>query len=428
MLKEIKKIKETQLELICEASFEEMAPCLNRATKRISQRIKIHGFRPGKAPYEVVKKEIGEMDIYQEALDEIISQCYFKIVSDEKLRVIGQPKIDLQIFVPGQPIVFKATIDLLPKVKLGDYKKNKIQKPKIEIRQTQVDDTLKDLQKKRVKETLVNREVQNGDKVNINIEMFFENVPLEDGQIRDHSLVVGEPYFIAGFSEKIIGLKDGEEKEFELKMPENYYKKSLANKIVKFKVKVNKVYQLDLPELNDEFAINLGQFKSLNDLTAQIKNNLEIEENFKIKEKMREEILEKIINQSSFEEIPDSLIESETNKMFSELEEEIMKQGMKMDDYLSHIKKTKLELEKDFLLGALKRIKAILVMREIAENETVQAVESEIMGEINELLKTYPTDEKIRERIQSESFRRHLEIEITNRKIFDFLEEICVEK
>lgn len=426
MLKKIKKIKDTQLELLCEASLEEIAPCLNKATKRISQNIKISGFRPGKVPYEIVKKEVGEMDIYQEALDEIISQNFFKIVKEEKLKVIKQPKIDIQVLIPGQPIVYKATVNLLPKVKLSDYKKIQIKKPQPEIKSRHIDDILKDLQKKRAKEVLVNRTIQKGDKINVDIEMFSDKVPIEDGQIKSHSIIVGEPFFIPGFNENLIGSKEGEVKEFELKMPENYYNKNLADRMVSFKVKINSIHQMDLPELNDEFAKELGQFESLEKLTKQIKENLETEETHKIEEKCEGDILDKLIYQSSFEEISDDLIETEIDKIFFELEQTMMNQGMEIKDYLAHLKKTKEDLKKDFRPLAIKRIKSILIIQEIAENEMIQPSELEITTEINNLLKIYPTDKKIRERIQSEEYKKLLEDELINKRVLDFLKKTCL--
>jgi len=436
MLKEIKKIDSLshpmnkqingQLELICEVSLEEMAPCLSRAARRISQKIKILGFRPGKAPYEIVKKEVGEMDIYQEALDEIISQSYFKIVSEENLRVIGHPKIDIQVLVPNQPIVYKAIISLLPKVKLFNYKDIKIKKPQIEIQQKQIDKVLKDLQKSRSKEILVNREIQKGDKVNINIEMFLDKVPIEDGQIKNHFIIIGDPYFIPEFSENLIGFKAEESKEFELKMPNDYYNKNLAERIVNFRVKINSVFQVDLSELNDEFAKGLGNFESFKDLTEQLRKNLEIEENFEVEKKLEDDILEKIIGQSDFEEIQDNLIEPEIKKMFLELEQSIIEQGMEMKDYLEHSKKTKEDFEKDFQPLALKRIKSILIIREIAESESIGISESDIIEELNNLLKIYSMDEKIKERVQSKEYKEYLRGELINKKVLDFLKKTCV--
>ncbi len=429
MLKEIKKISPPavgQLELLCEVNLEEMAPCLNRAAKRISQRIKIPVFRPGKVPYEMIKREIGEMDIYQEALDEIISQNYFKIIKQEKLKIIGPPKIDIQILIPGQPIVYKAIVDVLPKVKLADYKNIKIKKPEIKIKSKQIDEALKSLQKSRAKEILIKREAQKKDKINIDIEMFCDKIPLEDGQIQNHSLIIGEPYFIPGFSENLIGLKEGAAKEFELKMPKDYYNKNLAEKIVDFKVKINSIYQIDLPELNDEFAKNLGEFKSLEDLTKQLEENLKIEKYSKIEEKLENELIEKIINQSSFEEISNNLIDLETDKMFSELELEILHDGMKIEDYLSHIKKTEQDLKKDFQSLAIKRVKSVLIIQKIAEQEAIEISESEIIDEINTLLKLYSTEKDIQNQIQTQDFKKHIKADLINKKTLKFLKKICL--
>ena len=429
MLKEIKKINPPvigQLELLCEVNLEEMAPYLNRAAKRISQRIKIPGFRSDKVPYEMIKREVGEMDIYHEALDEIISQDYFKTAKKEKLKIIGPPKIDIQTLVPGQPIVYKAIVDVLPKVKLPDYKNIKIKKPEIIIKPKQIDESLKHLQKSKAKEILIKREAKKGDKTNINIEMFENKIPIEDGQIKNHSIIIGEPYFIPGFSENLIGLKEGAIKEFELKMPKDYYNKNLANRIVNFKIKINSIYQIDIPELNDEFAKNFGEFKTLEDLTKQLEENVKNEEALKIDEKLENELMEQIINQSSFEDISDKLTDLEIDKMFSELELEILRNGMKIEDYLSHIKITEQDLKKNFHPLAIKRVKAILVIQKIAEQETIEISESEIIDEINTLLKLYSIDKNIQNQIQTQDFKKHIEGELINKKTLNFLKQTCI--
>jgi trigger factor len=425
MLKKIKEITQTQLELLCEVGLEEMIPYLNKAANKISQKIKISGFRPGKAPYEIIKKTVGEMEIYQEALDKIISQDYFEIINKEKLKVIDQPKIDIQILVPGQPIVYKAIVDLLPKVKLCDYKNIKIKKPKIKIDPKKIDEIVKKLQKSKAKEVLVNRKIKKEDKVKIDIEMFDNKIPLEDGQIKNHLIIVGEPFFIPGFNENLIGLEQKDEKEFELKMPENYFNKNLANKIINFKIKINSVYQMDLPELNDEFAKSLGEFKTFKDLLKQLEKNLEIEEKLKIDEKFENEIFEQIMNKSNFEEISDNLIKMETEKMFLELEQEIVNQGIKIKDYLNHLKKTEEDFKKEFQPLAIKRIRSILIIQEIIKNENLEVSEEEIAEQINNLLKVYSTDKEIQERFQSENYKKYLKGELINKKAIEFLKKTC---
>ena len=288
MKSEVKKLAKSQVEITIEVSLEEIKSYLDKAVSKISQEIKIEGFRPGKAPYEIIKQKVGDMGILQEALDDIISATYYEVLKEQKIVTIGQPQIDIVKVAPNNPFVYKATAAVLPKVKVGDYKKIKIKREPIKIGDEPVDKILADIRKMRATEKLVDQPAKAGHKLTIDFEVFLNGVPIERGQHQKYPIVIGENKFIPGFEDQLIGLKAGETKEFKLKFPEKYFEKKLANKEAEFKVNCQAVYELELPELNNELAksISADKFQTLSELKNNIQENLKTEETTKQEQRL----------------------------------------------------------------------------------------------------------------------------------------------
>ena len=207
MKTEFKKTSSYQAEVIIELSLEEVQPFLEKAAKRITKIIKIPGFREGNAPYEIVKEKIGETKIFQEALEPMIVKTLSDFISEKKIEVVSQPKIDILKMAPGNPFIYKATLTLLPEVILGDFRSLKLKRKKIEIKEEEINKIIDDLRKMRAKQTLVDREARKGDKVVVDIEMFLNKIPLEGGQSKDSEIVLGDSLFIPGLDEKLLGAK-----------------------------------------------------------------------------------------------------------------------------------------------------------------------------------------------------------------------------
>lgn len=309
MKTEFKKTSSYQAEVIIELSLEEVQPFLEKAAKRITKIIKIPGFREGNAPYEIVKEKIGETKIFQEALEPMIVKTLSDFISEKKIEVVSQPKIDILKMAPGNPFIYKATLTLLPEVILGDFRSLKLKRKKIEIKEEEINKIIDDLRKMRAKQTLVDREARKGDKVVVDIEMFLNKIPLEGGQSKDSEIILGDSLFIPGLDEKLLGAKKGEVREFTLLYPQDHYDKKLAGKLVEFKVTIKSIYQIDIPELNEEFIQNLGRFKNLEELKNQLRDNLKLEKQMEEEEKLEREMIEKILSQTKIGEIPPLLKE-----------------------------------------------------------------------------------------------------------------------
>ncbi len=424
----VKKLEKSVVEIEVEVSAEEMKPFLVKAANRISEKAKIDGFRPGKASYEVIEQKFGAMAIMEEALDSIISKTYFEAVTKDDLMTIGQPEIKVEKMAPGNPLVYKAKATILPKVKLGDYSKIEIKKEKVNVKPEQADRLIDDLRKMRATHAPVERAAASGDRLEIDFEVLMDNVLIDNGSHKKYPITIGEGRFIPGFEEQLVGLKVGDEKSFDLKFPENYYEKNLGGKLATFKVKCLAVMEEKLPELNDEFAgaISGGKFKDVAELKKNVLENIEEEEQHKLDNKIENDLLDKMIEISEFEEIPEMLIDGEAHKMVHELADNVERQGMKFDDYLTSIKKTHDDLEKDFFPQAEKRVKASLITREVYQAEKIEVTPEELAQEIEVLAGTYKNDPEIKARLASEEYQDYLSNMIGNRKVMEHLKKSII--
>jgi len=426
MKTEVKKLDRGRGELTIELSPEEYQPFLEIAAKSISENIKIPGFRPGKAGFDLIQKRVGEAEIWQEALEAAVKKTFLKALKEQKLVTVGSPQIDVIKLAPKNPVIYKATISVLPNVELEDLTKIKIAKKEIKVDEKEVKKAMADLQKMHAKETLADRKSKKGDKIEIDFETILDNIPIESGIQKAFPLVIGEGGFIPGFEEKLIDLGKDEEKTFQLKFPDNYHQKNFAGRLVDFKVKMNSVYNLDLPELNDEFAKSLGQFNMIKEIEDKIRENLKIEIEEKEKQNLEGEIIDKIINLSKFDDIPDILIDSEAKKMIDELEHNLSHQGLKFEDYLNHLKKTREDLLLDFTSQAIKRVKSALVLRKVEQTQKIQATEQEIDEEVKKIKTIYGNDPEVEKNLNNLAYRGYLRNVLTARKVIDYLKSIIV--
>jgi len=430
-----KELEKSQLELIIELSVEELQPYLEESAKEISKHKKIEGFRPGKAPLKVVIQQTSEMLVYQTAANFAVESTLDKIITEQNIEVIDQPKIEIQKLAPNNPLIYKATIALVPSIEIADYSKIHVKLgEEIKINDKDIDKVIEDLRKMRAKDSLQDKTSETGDKLDLDFDTSIDNVPIDGGSAKKHQLIIGEGRMIPGFEDNLIGLKSGEEKEFELAFPKKYHAENLAGKKAKFKVKINGIYKVELPELNDEFGKSMG-LTNLENLRNNISSNLRQEKETKEKQRIELEIIEKLIEASKFADLPETLIDQETHKMIHELQDNIARQGMNYEDYLKHIKKSESDLRLDFTPNAIKRVKTGLLIRAIAKKEEIKASEEEVNQEIERTIVTYKFNpqfadqiDELEKRMRTPEARQYFTNVITNRNTVEFLKDKILEK
>lgn len=311
------------------------------------------------------------------------------------------------------------------KIKLGKYKGLKVKKNKMKVKKEEVNKALIFLQNSRAKIITVNRPAKKGDQTEINFEIHQGGVKIENGASKNHPLILGRGHFLPGFEEKLEGMRSGEEKEFSLKAPSNWLDKRIADKNLDFKVKMNLVQERELPAINDEFARSLGNFKSLDELKKSIKEGLFQEKELKEKERIRTELIEKII-QDSEAEIPENFIKLELERMIKELEISIKNLGLDFGIYLKQVNKTIDELKKEWWGQAEKRVRISLCLTAIAQKENIEVNDEEVVERINQDIKNYSSIEKIKKDIDLNALKEYTKSVLKNEKVFELLEKATI--
>ncbi len=416
-----KELGKSQIELIVELTAEEFKPFLKRGAEKVSKEVKIEGFRPGHVPYEILKSKIGEMTILEEAAKIAVSKTADGAIKENATsQIVGQPEITITKLAPDNPLEYKITLAVLPEIKLGDYKNVKVKMEKAEVDEKEVEKLIEQMREMKVKEAISEKEAGENDRVIVDIDMFLDNVPVDGGQGKEVGIIMGKDYIIPGFDKKIIGAKAGEVKEFSLLYPADHYQANLAGKMVDFRVKIKQVYERQLPAVDSEFVKNFG-LSNVDEFKQNIKKGILNDKTSQQKEKAEIAMLDKLVSQAKFGDLPEILVKNETNLMLHELEHSLTDQGGKFEDYLTHLKKTRDQLALDLMPQAVKRVKTSLLIREVAVKENIKVDEKEINKAREQMLKQYHNDKQASQRINSPEYENYLANMLTSRKVIEKL-------
>jgi trigger factor len=424
----LKDLPKSQKEAKVTVEAAELKPFMDRAATSLSEKVKIEGFRPGKADYDTVVRRVGEMAILEEALPKVVQKFLVEILKKEDLDTVGEPSINVEKAAPGNEVIFTATMTLLPAVKkLADYKTVKVDAKEAAVKEEDIERTVSDLRKMQSTENDVDREVRKGDKAVVDMSMAIDHVTVEGGATKGHSIYLDEEYYIPGLNEKIVGMTKGEQRIFKLTFPKDHFNKNLSGKEVEFTVDLKGVQEITHPELDDFFAKRLGQ-ETMEGLKAVLRKNLEDEAN--MKETQRQEIaaLEELLKKSDIDDVPDLLVNNECHKMMHELEHSIVRQGLEFADYLKSIGKSQHQLLLDFAPEAAKRVKTMVIMRAIGKAENIEPKDMEVLEEQTRLLNMYKDDPETQERVRSEDGLDYIKSMLKNRMILKYIRETMVKK
>ncbi|MGE5425552.1 MAG: trigger factor [Bacillota bacterium] len=419
-----KDLEKSMVEVSVVLEVEEFQPYIEKGAQHVSEHVKIEGFRPGKVPYDILKQKVGEISILEEAAHIAIHKTIDGIFEKELAgrQPVGQPNVEITKLAPGNPLEYKVTIALLPVVALGEYKGLKIVKERPEVTDEDIEKTLKEILEMRAKEAISDSPAKQGDKIVLDINLSIEKVPVEGGQAKDVTIILGKEYMVPGFDEKVGGIKTGDKREFSLHYPETHHQANLAGKLVDFEVKATAVYSRELPAIDDALAEDM-HFKNVEDLKEAIRKNIMADRERQADIKAELKMLEAIAEKAKFGDFPDALIMSESENMMQELERNVTSQGGNFQDYLQHLNKNREELRLDMLPNAIKRIKTALVIREVGIIEKIDIKKSAVDERLEGLKKMYGQDQEVSSRLASAEYRRHLENMMFNDEVVAKLKE-----
>lgn len=415
----INNLPKSQLELSVDLSSSDMIPYFDSAVKFLSAQNPIKGFRPGMAPKDAVERELGEEKVKKIASELAVSETVRKAILENGIDVVGDPKIS-DIKQEGDGLFFKAVLSVIPKVSPEDYKKIKVPLEEVRVEEKEVDEILEDIRKSKAQNTVVNRPAQKGDRVEIDFTVKKGDKKIEGGDSKQHPIILGENHFIAGFEENLIGLKENEEKNFSLTAPSDYRDKNLAGEKLNFEVKIHQIQERKIPDLTDDFAKSLGRFVSVEELKNNVREGLKTEKEIKARDERKAKITEALVKGVDTE-LPDELVQLEMNKMFMELSESLSRMNLTLDNYLNHIGKTPEEIKKDLEPQAEKRIKAALVLKEIARKENIEVGDQEIEDRLGQILRGAPPMSP-GQNLDLTAMRGYVKSIVRNEKVFELLE------
>ncbi len=426
MKADLKLLEKGQAQLVVEVPIAETEDFLIGASKRLAHKKAVPGFRPGKAPVHVLKAQFGEMALLEEALQELVPHTLWDALKEHKLETVGRPDIAIEKLAPGNAIVYRATIAIMPQLKLGEWRSIRISRTPVAVSDAEVEKLLEDLRAMQASEVVVVREARSGDRVDVNFEIRMNGVLIDGGRGVQYPVIIGRGAFIPGFEEHIIGLKASDKKQFKLTFPQPYFKEQLAGKEADFYVEVTTVYERSLPEKNDAWAQKV-MGKSYVELIEAFRNNLKDEKAEEERHRLEQDIVERIIVSSSFTDIPDIMINAEVEKMLAELQEDVLSRGMQWEQYLKSVKKTKDVLASEFRSFAEKRVKGALILRQLASDLGVLVTDAEVADEVKRLRDRYASNVEALENIGTDEYRRYISVALSNRKVIEkLLEQLVV--
>ena len=418
-----KNANEVKLEITIEA--EKFENAIKKVYFQNAKYFNIPGFRKGKAPQAIVEKYYGKEIFYEDAFNDIAGKEYEKAIEESKLEVVAKPQIDIVTMEKGQDLVFTATVATKPEVELGKYKGIEIEKIEYNVEDADVEANLKQMQEKNARVVSVETPVENGNIAVIDFEGFVDGVAFEGGKAENHSLEIGSGSFIPGFEDQVIGMKIDEEKDINVKFPEEYFSKDLAGKDATFKVKVHEIKKKELPELDDEFAKDVSEFDTLEELKKSIKERL-VKENEQKAKYEKEDAVMKAVTSEMKVEIPEGMVETEVDNMVKDMEQRMSYQGLKLEQYLKMLNKTEEEFRKEYEPQAIEAIKSRLALETIIKAEKIEASEQEVKDKLEEMAKNYgKTAEELE---KNENIKEYIKQGIENEKAIDFLVANAKEK
>lgn len=407
-----------------EVDAERFDRAISQAYKKLVKQVNVPGFRRGKAPRRIVENYIGKAALYNEAVELVVPEAYIEALEETGVEPIAQPEVELLQVEEGEPVKFKATVKVKPEVELGQYTGLDVTEAPVEVNAEEVDRELEKLRDRYAQlVTIEEGNVQKGDMATIDFTGRVDGEEFEGGKAIDYALEIGSGSFIPGFEDQVEGMAIGETKVISVTFPEEYHNKELAGKDAEFEVTVKSLKRKELAPLDDEFAKDVSEFDTLEELRADVLNNLKKAAKDKVEKEKRSEVVSKAVDNATVE-IPEEMINEQVESMFKDMERLLMMQGLSMEDYLKYTESTEEKVKEDFRPEAERAEKTALVLDAIARKEGIEVTGENVEEKIKEMAGQYQqSPETLKKILESQNQLEYLKQGIAREKTVDFLLE-----
>lgn len=422
-LKSSNKVETNTYEIEVTVTPEVFTDACKSAYAKQRKSIQIPGFRKGKATQGMIEKFYGEGAFYEEALEIVYPEAVSAAIEEAGLRTVDQPfDLEVPVMSKSEGVEMKMKVTVYPEVKLGEYKGLKASMLSTEATDEDVEkelDNMRDRNSRLV--TVEDREAQMGDTAEINFEGFVDGVAFEGGKGENYPLELGSGSFIPGFEEQVAGHKTGEEFDVNVTFPEEY-SAELAGKDAVFKCKINEIKAKEMPELDDEFAKDVSEFDTLDELKADIKKQITERKENEAKTDFENQLMEQVIANMECE-IPECMFSQKTDEMIRDYSYRLQMQGIDLNTYLSYLGQDMDSFKASFKDGAENQVKASIALEAIVDAEKIEATDEEIEAEVNKLAEQYQMDaEQIKKAVPAEQLAE----DIKRRKAVELIVDSAV--
>jgi len=413
------RLPESQVLLEIEVDPEQMERSLEKAQRRLAQRVEVPGFRKGKAPPNMLERHLGRARVLQEALDILIPQAYNQAIEEQDIDAIDQPSIEV---VKDEPLAFKATVPIRPTVDLGDYEKIRVRREPYEIDEEETEKALGELRQRYALHEPVERPVKDGDIVRADVRGVIDGREVYKEDDAEFRLREGAAILLPGIAEGVLGAEKGTPKEILVTVPEG--DRPLSGKSGTFTVTVKEVKQEQLPELNDEFAREVGEgFASLDALRERLRNDIRERVAAQVEEAYRDKMVGALVEHAKSIEFPPVMVERENERLILDQARHL---GMEVEQYLATVKRTREELREELTPVATERVRRSLALTQLADQEQIKAETEEVDAEIEKMAgSSGPQGPQMRKLFGSPDGRAAIARSLITRKTMDRLAEIA---
>lgn len=423
------RIEKNTVVLEVEVDAEQFSRAVDKAYRKLVKKVNIPGFRRGKAPRVVLENYVGKGTLYSEAVEIVVPDAYVQALEDTGIEPITQPEVELLQVEEGKPIRFKATVKVKPEVKLGQYKGLEVTKPDETVTDEDVEAELKKMQERYAKIiTIEEGQVEKGDIVTVDFAGRVDGEAVDKLKGTDYTLEVGGGGFIPGVGEQLVGMSVGETQEIKVVLPDDYPEKDVAGKEVEFTVTVKGLKRKELAPLDDEFAKDVSEFDTLQELREDILNRLKQAASYRARQQIGATVVKQAVDNAEVD-IPEEMISARVEEMISDIEMNLAAYGLTVEKYLERTNISREEWERNLRADAERGVKTALVLEAIAKAEKIEVTDEELEEEIKKMGEKYQQDPAVLRKILEGTNRiRQLKSDLATEKTVNFLVENAVIK
>lgn len=417
-----KKLSDTRVEITVTLDQSDLASARNLAVEHLVKEVKLEGFRKGKAPRELAEKVLNPNDVANHTIDLAVRTTVPKAFQEASKAPLVIPQVNVTKYVPDESAEYTATADILPEVKLGDYRNLKVKKPENKVAKKDVDEIIANIRKAYAEKKVEKKPAAMGDEVIIDFVGKKDGEPFQGGSAKDYALTLGSHTFIPGFEEDIVGKSSGDKFDLPLTFPKDYGEKSLAGQKTVFEVLVKQVNTVTLPKLDAAFAKKCGPFQSMDELRADIEKNLKAQNEHKLTEQFKDDLVEALVKSSKVA-APEILISDQLRLIKDDITRNAAASGEKLEDYLKANNMTEEDWEKEARSVAEKRVKASLVLQILANEAKITTSDDEVAAKVAELREVYKKSPEALKNLKDPRVKMDIKNRMTIEKTLDFLVE-----